>query len=823
MMFHQPIASLLRASTLRSAHRSLLGLLAAVCALNPPLAQASWQTLHRWTFEHPSPYSDAVGAAHLSPAASGVSLTASGDATLGQAVRIAAGGNLTAPQGTLAAISTNAFELHLWVKRDSASTTCGLLDTLNNTDTGFQLFFQANNTLRLRLDDTAGNTALFDSTNTLGADGLWHEIAVTVNRALPGGLVFRIDGTAEPPLDPAGVPGNLAPSQALFLGNLNGTSPLLGALAWVEIRADLPPVLPTVTISPGTAFSKQPLAVTLTASIPADSIRYTLDGTEPGTNSPAYSPALTIPNSAELRVRAWLDGLAGPIASARYTIATNAPNIVLFVAEDVGAGDLHCYGNPVHSTPHLDALCRAGVRFTQSYCAGPSNAPNQYALLAGRVLPRSGLPGFIAPGSGSGLAAREWTLGEACLKAGYRTAFIGGWHLGDASSSLPHRQGFELFYGLAMPLAGATPTNLRENDLILTNTPVPGALLDAFMTRALAFLDQHANERFLLVLQVPPLPATGSSLGGSYGNRVEALDAAVGQFTARLGQLGLREKTLFLFASDEGPDLTVTLPRGSPGLFRDGRGTTFEGGVRIPAIVSWPGTILPGQVSQAVWWLPDLPPTLCGIAGLPWPADRPMDGTNRAAALTGAALRPEGNERLYFYRMPGTAYVLNALRSGVWKLHRGLVRTDPENTYLTAPLLFDLEKDPSERFAANSSQAALLTQLEAAAAAHLATIAPPFPQLPTTNLPSASLLGIPTGAGAEPPLQIRFLRPGDTLDDYYALAESTNLLAWINWPLTGLTRQIIVQPDGWEQVTLLPPAPASRSPQTFYQVRALLP
>lgn len=784
-------------------------------------AHADWQPLHRWTFELPTPFNDSVGTAHLTPSAGGLSLAASGDPALGMAMRVLTGGNLTAPRAALAPIGTNAFQVRLWVRRETADVAAGLLDTLAGTETGLQLFFQANNTLRLRLDDTAGNFGLFDSTNTITADGQWHEVILTANRGLPEGLVFEVDGVAEPPLDPTGVPGDLEPSQNLFIGNLNGTSPLLGALAEVEILLRAPPPPPTVSLSPDSTFSREPVTVTLTASSAEATIHYTLDGCEPDANAPVYSNPLTLEQTTEVRARAYLDAVAGPVVSARFTIATHAPNVILFIAEDVGAGDLHYYGNPVHATPHLDRLCREGVRFTQTYAAGTSNAPNQYAALTARLLPRSGLPPFISPGSTNGLAAREWTVGEAFLKAGWRTAFIGGWHLGDAGSSLPHRQGFELFYGLAMPREDEPPANLRENDTILTNAPAPEALLEAFVARALEFLDAAGTNRFLLVLQVPPLPAAGTSLGGSYGNRIEALDTSVGHLNARLTQLGRREETLFVFASDEGPALTATYPRGSPGLFRDGRGTVFEGGVRIPAIACWPSVIPAGQVSQAVWWLPDLPPTLAAIAGLPWLADRPMDGTNRAAALTGARLRPDGSERLFFHRQIGTGQLLVAMRSGIWKYHRSLVKFDPENEHTTAPLLFDLERDPKERVNVLASQSAIRTQLEAAAIAHQTSFTPPFPQVPDDEDLRASLevLSTPTN---QPPLRLRFLRPGDTMDSYYAVEHSTNLLAWMAWPLAGLSYHVLPAPDGTEQVTLTPPFIPAANP-SFFRLLVILP
>lgn len=509
----------------------------------------------------------------------------------------------------------------------------------------------------------------------------------------------------------------------------------------------------------------------------------------------------------------------------RAGAVTNAPNIILFIAEDVGVGDLHHYGNPVHATPNFDALGRTGVRFTQVYCTGPSNAPNQYAALTGRLLPRSGLPPFIAPGSPNGLPAREWTLGEAFLKAGYHTAFIGGWHLGDRASSLPYAQGFEVFYGLAMPLEGATLTNLRENDTVVTASPNPTNLLNQFVTRSLAFLDANATNRFLLVVQVPPLPATGNSLGGAYGNRIEALDTALGQLIGKLDQLGIRNETLLVFASDEGPDLTTSLPRGSAGMFRDGRGTTFEGGVRIPAYANWPGTILPATVSQAIWWLPDLPPTLCAIAGSAMPTNRPLDGINRAVALTGVALRPVGTEQLFFHHLTNTQPNLVAQRLGAVKYHRNLTKTDPENSYTaeSLPMLFDLELDPTERFLGFiTSLTNSVPALDAAASAHLASFAPPYPQLPAeTSLMSSFTCLI--AVGNKPPLKLRFNRPADTLDSYYVIEQSPDLANWKGTPITSLSPQVNFLPDGSEQVTFIPHPPAPGVNQVFYRLRAILP
>lgn len=562
------------------------------------------------------------------------------------------------------------------------------------------------------------------------------------------------------------------------------------------------------------------MQVTLTTANPQAAIHYTLNGCDPTTNATAYSGPLSLDASVQVRAAAFLNGTSGPVASATYVISTNPPNIVLFIAEDVGVGDLHQYGNPVHATPHLDTLGRSGLRFTQVYCTGTSNAPNQYAALTGRLLPRSGLPPFLAPGSGLGLPPREWALGKAFRKSGRRTAFIGGWHLGDNSASLPHHQGFELFYGLIMPLEGQPLANLRENDSVLESSPNATNLFSQFVARALAFLDANATSRFLLVLQVPPLPALGTSLGGDYGNRIEALDAALGQITEKLDDLGIRNDTLLVFVSDEGPELTPTLPRGSAGLFRDGRGTTYEGGVRIPAYANWPGTILPGGVSQAVWWLPDLLPTLCAVSGLTWPTNRPLDGLNRAAALMGATMRPTGTENLFFHRQTGTTANLAAERIGVWKHHRSLTKTDPENSYTTAPLLFHIERDPGERFPTNNTTVS--SSISFTIALHLGTFQPPYPQLPFDDDLVTGFKALPTDS-SNPPVQLVFTRPADTLDDYYAVEHSTDLLNWTAVPLTSLARQILAQPSGSECVTLTPPSPAPDTNQLYFRLRATLP
>ena len=199
-----------------------------------------------------------------------------------------------------------------------------------------------------------------------------------------------------------------------------------------------------------------------------------------------------------------------------------------------------------------------------------------------------------------------------------------------------------------------------------------------------------------------------------------------------------------------------------------------------------------------------------------------MDGTNRSGVLCCAALRPDETEQLFFHRLTGTTPNLAGQRLGVVKYHRSLTKTDPENSYSTAPLIFDIERDPTERFSGLSGLSAFVPQLDAAAAAHLATFQPPYPQVP----PNATLVtefAATAVSGGNPPVQLRFIRSADSLDDYYRLDQSTNLIDWTSAPLTGIERQAVKLSVNCEEVTLLPPPPAPGVNQVFYRVRATLP
>jgi hypothetical protein len=299
------------------------------------------------------------------------------------------------------------------------------------------------------------------------------------------------------------------------------------------------------------------------------------------------------------------------------------------------------------------------------------------------------------------------------------------------------------------------------------------------VSRAENEIANHSAEPFLIVFQPPSLPATGTSLLGSYGNWIEALDTATGRLLDQLQASGIADDTLVIFLSDGGANRNVTMfPSGSNGQLRDGKGSTWEGGVRTPLIARWHG-VIPAGDNQAVLWLPDLQLTLVDLIDGYQPADRPLDGTKRPDVLLGVRTQPDTASPVFLHRHTGGGYQLQALRSGKWKLHLSAVKTDPENTASTStPLLFDLLVDPSERINRSGTETTVLAGLQQSAAAHEATFGVPVPQLPA---PRGALLGpvqTSTAQLTETTATFIFTRPKDSLNDHYILQSGNDLTGW---------------------------------------------
>jgi arylsulfatase A len=383
-------------------------------------------------------------------------------------------------------------------------------------------------------------------------------------------------------------------------------------------------------------------------------------------------------------------------------LATGAPqsepNIVLILADDLGYGDLGCYGSAKLRTPNLDRMAREGMRFTDFSAAAPLCTPSRAALMTGCYPGRIGLAtGVLRPDAKIGLNPDEITVAEVLKARGYATAAIGKWHLGFRGEMRPMGQGFDSYYGVLHNLdrfetrvferEGGMP--VLRGDAVVERPADPAALTGRYTEEALKFIEAHRERPFFLYLahQMPHIPFDasprfkGKSAAGPYGDAVEELDWSVGQVLDRLRALGLAEKTLVLFTSDNGPERNTP---GSAGPLRGTKHTVYEGGLRVPFIAWWPGHVPAGEVCREFVTNLDLLPTLARIAGGSAPADRVIDGLSFAPLLLGE----EGarSPRESFYALYGlNAKRLESVRSGPWKLHL----SDP-------PQLYNLDADLGE-------------------------------------------------------------------------------------------------------------------------------
>lgn len=746
---------------------------------------------------------------------------------------------------------TGDFSLSLWLRRTSGeSNLAGLIDALSGAAvSGFQLFYQANNTLRLRLDDTLGNTVNADTTFSQFSLNNWRNLIINVDRTTDRAR-FYVDGTEVAPIggvNIAALTGAITPDQNLFIGNFNGTDAAKGQvddvaffkrlLTPTEIAAIntnggtpvqtlFPPAvpIPAVVASPASAtILRGNQSVTLTSD-PGAVIRYTLDGSEPGVDSPVYNAPLDLTATTTVKARVSDGTRLGAITTATYLrIPANPPNVLMIVGDDFGFNDLECYGGVSAATPRLNGLAYEGQRFTQFTTTGPGDAVSQYALLTARLAKRGNLAPLIQPNS-SGIDSREWTLAEAFRKFGYHTAFIGSWQLGDQPGSRPNDQGFALFHGLPWSSNIVPAPPLMENGNIVN--PPPANVLEALTTRAESEIANHGSAPFFILFQPPSLPATGTSLLGTYGNWIEAIDTATGRLLDQLQASGVANNTLVIFLSDGGANRNVTTyPSGSNGQLRDGKGSTWEGGVRGPLIARWPGVIPTGD-NQAVFWLPDLPRTLVDILDGYQPADRPLDGTARPDVLLGVRTRPDEGTQLFLHRHTGSSHELQAVRSGAWKLHLAAINTDPGNTAsTTTPLLFDLLVDPTEHVNRSASNATVLAALQQAAATHQASFTAPVPQLPPNRDAFLGPVQTSTAQLTETTAKFIFTRPKDSLNDHYILQTGNDLTGWTDLVIDPyLTVTAAAQP-GDENVEVSVPLETlgGESPRFFVRLKAVRP
>jgi arylsulfatase A len=438
------------------------------------------------------------------------------------------------------------------------------------------------------------------------------------------------------------------------------------------------------------------------------------------------------------------------------------PNIVIIMADDLGYGDLGCYGHPTIRTPNLDRMAAEGMRFTSFYSGAPVCTPSRAALLTGRLAVRSGLANeqrrVLFPYSLGGLPANEVTMAQLLKTNGYTTACIGKWHLGHLPQFLPRQHGFDYYFGLpysndmdelpdAPPGASGSlePKNewwnvpLIRNEEIIEQPVKQSNLTRRYTEEAIQFIEANKAHPFLLYFPhtFPHVPLFASekfqkkSERGLFGDVIQELDWSVGEVLSTLKNQGLAENTFVFFTSDNGPWLSQKLAGGSAGPLREGKGSTWEGGMRVPGIAWWPGRIKPAQVSSAIACNMDLFTTSLKLAGIEPPKDRIIDGKDLSSVLFGSG-KPERD--FFFYHRDTELF---AIRKGPWKIHlftKSGYGPDAAEKH-DPPLLYNLETDPGEKFNIANQRPDIIAQLLRLAEEHKKTIVPVENQVALGNPP----------------------------------------------------------------------------------------
>ncbi|WP_276389356.1 sulfatase family protein [Eudoraea chungangensis] len=404
------------------------------------------------------------------------------------------------------------------------------------------------------------------------------------------------------------------------------------------------------------------------------------------------------------------------------------PNFIIIFADDLGYGDLSSYGHPSIKTPYLDRMAEEGQKWTNFYVAASVCTPSRAAILTGRLPVRSGMASskrrVLFPDSKGGLPASEITLAEHLKSAGYNTACIGKWHLGHKDAFLPTTHGFDYYFGIPysndMDRTSQLPYReylmqadekiktedfnvpLYRNTEIIERPVNQNTITKRYSEETINYIKEHKKSPFFVYLahNLPHVPLfvseeyKGKSARGLYGDIIEEIDAGVGDIMNFLEEEGLAENTILVFTSDNGPWLTFKEKGGSAGLLRAGKGTTWEGGMREPALFWGPGTIKPG-LRHDLGSSMDLFVTFSKMAGLEVPTDREMDGVDISGTLLNG--NPSTRKSILYYR--GTE--IYAVRIGKYKAHyitQGEYGEFGKREEHEPPILYNLDTDPSEQF-----------------------------------------------------------------------------------------------------------------------------
>ncbi|MGB2187054.1 MAG: sulfatase family protein, partial [Akkermansiaceae bacterium] len=431
------------------------------------------------------------------------------------------------------------------------------------------------------------------------------------------------------------------------------------------------------------------------------------------------------------------------------------PNIIVFFLDDSGYGDYAHNGNPTIRTPHISRLVQEGMNFTQFYVASPACSASRYSLLTGRYPGRSGLGLWvIGPGAKQHLHPREITLAEGLKTQGYKTGIFGKWHLGNPNKSnkltqdaLPLAHGFDEWegtnvshdYNNAMLLksdpGGTEP--IQGYSVIARDLPAKPDICNSLTARstraAVSFIKRNKDNPFFayIPLNMPHLGLyaseqfLGKSRRGLLGDVMEEIDDSVGQIRQAVAEAGVTENTLIIFSSDNGPWIRfqdtandkkygeARLHVGYAQPFRDGKGSTWEGGHRVPGIFCWPGKIAPHSVEQSPVSTLDILPTVFALAGVDLPKDRSIDGRDIRPYLMPQADKASVPEFEFYYS--GSKNMPTAVRVGPWKMHIQIFSQTGNNYGFKAsrdkPLLFQVEQDLGERIDRAGEQPKLVTDM----------------------------------------------------------------------------------------------------------------
>jgi arylsulfatase A len=378
------------------------------------------------------------------------------------------------------------------------------------------------------------------------------------------------------------------------------------------------------------------------------------------------------------------------IASARQ------PNFVIIFMDDMGYGDIGAYGATKQKTPHLDRMAQEGIKLTSFYAA-PVCSVSRAQLLTGCYGARISVPAVYGPGNANGLNPNEMTVAERLKELGYATACVGKWHVGDQPAFLPTRQGFDRYFGIpysndmqAKAIGGTEHVSplLRDDKVekLLTDEEQRG-IVESYTKEAIQFIRDKKEQPFFLYLphsaiHTPIYPSKefmGTSQNGRVGDWIQEVDASTGRIFAALRELKLDKDTMVIFTSDNGPWEIKGADAGSAGPLRGAKGSTWEGGIRVPTLAWWPGKISAGTSNDAVLGTIDLLPTLISLAGGKVPAQPIIDGRDATAQFFG---KSNESPREAHYGFLG--YNLQTIRQGPWKLALG-----PQNEAMGRPVSSD--------------------------------------------------------------------------------------------------------------------------------------